>query len=71
MIHDGTGSVQGGTGWFFVAQGQCGAVLLCTWRYWVSIERYWLIRNDTESVEGGICWYLLVLGPYRAVLVGA
>ena len=70
MIHNGSESVQGGTGWFFVAQVHCGAVLLCAWRYWVSIDRYWLICDDTESVEGGICWYLVVLVQYGAVLLG-
>ena len=49
--------------------GQHGAVLVGTWWYWVSMERYWLIHDGTGSVEGGTGWYLMVLGHYGAVLV--
>ena len=35
LIHDGTGSVEGGTGWFLVVLGQYGAVLVGTWWYWL------------------------------------
>ena len=54
-------------------------VLVDTWLYWVSIERYWLIYDGTGSVEGGtggyvmvlvsIGHYLLVLDQQRAVMV--
>ena len=48
MIYDGTGSVEGGTGWNLVVLGQ-----------W---ERYWLVLGGTWSVGGGTGWYLVVLG---------
>ena len=35
-----------------VVLGQCGAVLVGTWWYWVSIGRYWLVLGGTGSVEG-------------------
>ena len=28
LIHDGTGSVKGGTGWYLVVLGQCRMVLV-------------------------------------------
>ena len=37
LIHVGTGSVEGGTGWYLVVLVQHGAVLIGTWWYWVSI----------------------------------
>ena len=52
MIHDGTGSVEGGTGWYLIVPGQWKAVLVVTWWYWVNKERYWLIHNGTWSIEG-------------------
>ena len=39
LIHDGTGSVWGCTGWYLVELGQYGAVLIGIWWYWVSITR--------------------------------
>ena len=56
LIYDGTGSVEGGTGWYSVVLGQWEAVLVCTWWYWVK--------------RGGTGWYLVVLGQYGTVLVG-
>ena len=64
--------------------GQCEAVLVGTWRYWVSIGQYglmydvyWvslkrncLIYYNIGSVEGSSGRYLVVLGQYWAVLVG-
>ena len=50
-------------------QQQYRLVLVDTWWYWVSIEWYWLIYDNTGSVEGGSGWYLVVLGQYKAVLV--
>ena len=50
--------------------GQYRAVLVSTWWYCVSMERFCLINDGTGSVEGGTCWYLVVLGQYGAVLVG-
>ena len=44
-------------------------VLVDTWLYWVSIERYWLIYDGTGSVEGGTGGYMMVLGQYVAILV--
>ena len=55
LIYDGTGSVEGGTGWYLVVLGQ-----------W---EAYWLVLRGTGSVGGGTGWYLVVLGQYRVVLV--
>ena len=55
--------------WYLVLLGQNRAVLVGTWWYWVSMERYWLIHDGTGSVEGGTGWYLMVLGHYGAVLV--
>ena len=48
--------------------GQCRSVLIDTWWYWVSMERYWLIYDGTGSVEGGTGCYLAVLGQKKAVL---
>ena len=49
MIYDGTGSVEGGTGWYLVVLGQYKSVLLGFKWYWVSIGllcQY--ILNNTE-----------------------
>ena len=69
MIHDGTGSVYGGSGWYLVVLGQYRLVLIDTWWYWVNMERYWLIYNGTGSAEGGTVQYLVVLGQKNAILV--
>ena len=50
--------------------GKYRAVLVSTWRYCVSMERYCLINDGTGSEEGGTCGYLVVLGQYGAVFVG-
>ena len=42
--------------------GQDRSVLIDTWSYLVSRERYWLIYDGTGSVKGGTDWYLVVLG---------
>ena len=34
LIHDGTGSEEGSTGYYLVVLGQYGAVLVGTWWYW-------------------------------------
>ena len=44
-------------------------VLVDTWWYWVSMERYWLIYDGTGSVEGSTGQYTMVLGQYQSVLV--
>ena len=62
MIHDGTGSVEGGTCWYLIVLGQYKAVLVVTWWYWVSVEWYWLIYDGAVSVQGGYGWYLMELG---------
>ena len=62
LIYDGTGSVEGGTGWYLVVLGQWEAVLVGTWWYWVSRRRYWLVLGGTGSVGGSTGWYLVVLG---------
>ena len=55
-------SVGGGTRWYLVVLGQWEAVLVGTWRYWVSRRRYWLVLGGTGSVGGSTGWYLVVLG---------
>ena len=62
LIYDGTGSVEGGTGWYLVVLGQYVALLVGTWWHWIRIRRYWLIHDVTGSVYGGTGWYLVVLG---------
>ena len=54
MIHDGTGSVEGGIGWYLVVLVQYESVLVGTWWYWVSIVQ--LIHDATWSVQGGTGW---------------
>ena len=49
--------------------GQQKAVLVGSWWYWVSKERYCLVLSGTGSVEGGTGWYLVVLGQYGEVLI--
>ena len=39
LIYDGTGSVEGSTGRYFVVLGQYGALLVGTWWQWISIRR--------------------------------
>ena len=53
LIYDGTGSVEGGTGWYLVVLGQCNLVLLDIKWNWVSMKQNWLIHDNTASVEGG------------------
>ena len=53
LIYDGTGSVEGGTGWYLVVLGQWEAVLVGTWWYWVNRRRYWLVLGDTGSIWSG------------------
>ena len=50
--------------------GQYRAVMVDTWWFWVSMEWYWLIYDDTGSVDGGNGWYLAVLGQHGVVLIG-
>ena len=50
LIYDGTGSVEGCTGWYLVVLGQWEAVLVGTWWHWVSRRRYWLVLGGTWSV---------------------
>ena len=69
MIHNGTGSVEGSSGWYLVVLGQYRAVLVGSWWFWVSIGWYWLIYDGTGSVEGRTGWYLVVLGQYKLVLL--
>ena len=37
MIYDGTGKVEGGTGWYLVVLGQYNSVLFGMKWYWVSV----------------------------------
>ena len=46
MIYDGTGSVEGGSGWCLVVLGQWEAVLVGTWWYWVSKN----LRNAKNKI---------------------
>ena len=52
LIYDGTGSVEGGTGWYLVVMGQWEAVLVGTWWYWVSRRQYCSVLGGTGSEEG-------------------
>ena len=52
MIYNGTGSVEGGTGWYLVVLGQYRAVLVGTWVYWVSITWYCLVFSVAGVVMG-------------------
>ena len=45
MVLGGTGSVEGGTGWYLVVLCQYGAVLVGTLWYWVSIKWYWVSKG--------------------------
>ena len=49
LVLDGTGSVWGGTGWYLVVFGQCGAVVAGTWWYWISITWYCFVLSGTVS----------------------
>ena len=69
MVLGGIGSIEGGTGRYMMVLGQDRLVLVGTWWYWVSMERYWFIYDGTVSLWGDICWYLVVLDQYRAVMV--
>ena len=61
---------EGSTGCYLLFMGECRAVLVGTWWYWVRRRQYWLIHDGTGSVLGGTDWYLVVLGKYEAELVG-
>ena len=50
MTYDGTGSVEGGTGWYLVVLGQYGAVLVGTWWNWVSITWYCMVLSGNGLV---------------------
>ena len=67
MVLGGTGSVWGGTGWYFVVLGQYRMGLVDILWCCVSTGQYWLVLDGT--VEGGTGWYLVVLGQYGAVMV--
>ena len=54
MTYDGTGSVEGNTGWYLVVLDEYVAVLVGTW--W-----YWLIYDGTGSVWGSTDWFFVVL----------
>ena len=49
--------------------GHYWAVMVDTWWYWVSMERYWFIYDCTGSVWDDTCWYLVVLDQHMAVMV--
>ena len=50
-------------------QQQYRLVVVDTWWFWVIMEWYWLIYDDTGSVEGSTGWLFVVLGQYGAGLV--
>ena len=64
LIHDGTGSVWGSTGWFLVILGQYGAVHDGTG----SVEAL-LIGIWWNCVLGITSWYLAVLGQFNLALL--
>ena len=51
MVLDGTGLVEGVTGWYLVVLGQCWVVLVGTLWYWVSITLYCLMLSCIGSVK--------------------
>ena len=69
MVLGATGSEEGSTGRYMMVLGQDRLVLVDTWWYWVSMERYWFIYDGTGSVWVNTCWYLVVLDQYMAVMV--
>ena len=70
LIHDGTGSVEGGTGWYLMVLGHYGAVLVDIRWYMVSTRQHWLVVGGAGSVWCGTDWYLVVLGQYSLILLG-
>ena len=42
LVYSANGSIQDGIGWYLGLLGQCRAVLVGTWLYWVRTGRYWL-----------------------------
>ena len=50
LIYDGTGSVEGGSGWYLVLLGQYMAVMVDTCWYWVSMGLYLLELGGSGSV---------------------
>ena len=52
LIYDGTGSVEGGTGWYLVVLDKYRVVLVDIRYNWVSMKRNWLIHDNNRSVEG-------------------
>ena len=63
LVLNGTGSVEGGTGWYWVVLGhyrvvlvdtllgQYRAVLVGTWWYWVSVTWYYRILSGIGLVQ--------------------
>ena len=49
--------------------GQDRLVLVDTWWYWVSMERFWFIYYGSGTVLVNTCWQLVVLDQCRAVMV--
>ena len=70
MVLDGTGSVEGGTGWYLLVLGQYGALLADTLWYMVRRRQHWLVVGGAGSVWSGTDWYLVVLGQYSLILLG-
>ena len=69
LVFGSTGSVWGGTGWYFVVLGQYRSGLVDILWCCVRTGQYWLVLDGAGSVEGGTGWYWVVLGHYRVVLV--
>ena len=69
LVLGATGSVWGGTGWYFVVLGQYRSGLVDILWCCVRTGQYWLVLDGAGSVEGGTGWYWVVLGHYRVVLV--
>ena len=56
MIYVGTGSVEGGSGWYLLVLGQYRAVQVDICCYWVSMKRNWLIHDNTGPELVCIWW---------------
>ena len=58
LIHDNTGSVEGGTGYYLVVLVQYGALLVGSWWYWVGKTWYCLVLSGTGLVSGFMPVYI-------------
>ena len=69
-MYDGTGSVEGNSGWYLVVlgslEGSTGQYMMVLDQY----GRYWLILGGTGSGLSGTGSNMMVLGQYGLILFG-